>query len=165
MKHNWARWVVGVCLGVSLVMGVYLYLYPTHFSAKARLAQRMKVDPATYIEVTNLEEKAGNSVILSPQEMERVDKLANHSNRYIRDHAVGTLRFITGGKQRLDAIRIATSSLGDTGYEIRILALKALVRLHAPNTQEAIQRLLHDENRKVRSASAEIAQEVKGNGA
>ncbi len=157
MRSAWIRWVTGAGIGICVVIGAYLIAYPRYYSPKAVLARHLGADPAAYLDATALVEKAGKTKHLTDGEVESLGALADDRSRAVRVNAVGALMYLGGTGQARAAARIAARKVNDPEREVRLVALKTLYRLDAPEAADAARKLSNDPDETVRSRALQVA--------
>lgn len=158
-----ARRTVAICAGIVAAAAVLAWLYPTHFSPEARMAEALGYSPSDYLSVHDLSRAALAQRRLTPDQWVRLRELAAASDWRIQARALSLLPHLSG--QAPLAIALARPYLTSKRPVLRATALVALVRLGAPDARQQVATLELDPSDTVRQiARDQIGRLGGGNG-
>ncbi|HLV81239.1 MAG TPA: HEAT repeat domain-containing protein [Chthonomonadaceae bacterium] len=135
-------------------MIVYLVYMGAVFVTAASMAlsqmHRVGIGSPAYYEVRSLQERAEQHRGLSAADMNALRRLSNDKYWIVRCRALASLFYVGGTPQAGLAASIARAKLNDPVPVVRVYALSALSRLHAPDVKQIARKMLADSDKDVR---------------
>ena len=157
MNRKWIRWAVGIGIGISIGAAIFMFAYyPTHFSQRAKIARKLHADPAAYIAVCEIGDRADKHLPVSDADIERLRELAKDPSAFVRDHAMADCSEMSYSPQATVATEIIRSGLNDPFWAVRSAAISGMHRIHAPDAADAARKLQQDPSSTVRESAERI---------
>ncbi len=148
--------IAGFCVGIMIAIGIYLLLYPTHFSESAAEAHHLGVSPSAYITAKQLwKEHCQLGKPLSDSDFQSAVNLTRYHNSHhngwsIRVRAVEALAAAAGTHNSAAATTVAQGLMSDPNGIVRQRALGTLWHLNPTQGRQDALKSLHDPNQYVR---------------